>query len=143
MSNSNCKHIVIADDDVDDVELFETAVKEFSSDAKVSVAEDGEKLIDLLQKSSMPDVIVLDLNMPRMNGYDCLIEIRKNRKYNAVPIIILSTSASPDDVDFCISHGANAFEVKPQNFQALSKVVKSMCNGISTKGDTRGISSTT
>lgn len=94
-------YITLADDDRDDIELFQSAVKECSSNIKVSAAEDGQMLIQLLEKESITDFIVLDLNMPRMNGYDCRRAMRKNSKYNNVPVIIFSTSSSQKDMNYC------------------------------------------
>lgn len=129
MSIPSYKHIMLADDDRDDIELFQSAVKECSLNIKVSAAGDGQMLIELLVKESVPDFIVLDLNMPRMNGFDCLIAIRKNRKYNGVPVIIFSTSSSQKDIDYCLSNGANYYAVKPSSFNNLRRLVNDICNG--------------
>ncbi len=123
-------HIMIADDDKDDIELFQSAVKECSLNIKVSTAKNGEMLIELLEKEPAPDVIVFDLNMPCMNGYDCLKVIRKNREYNHVPIMILSTSSAQRDIDYCFSNGANYYLVKPHSIDALNKLVNNLCNGV-------------
>lgn len=119
---------MLADDDRDDIELFQSAVKECSLNIKVSTAGDGQMLIELLEKESVPDVIVLDMNMPRMNGRDCLIAIRKNRKYNNIPVIIFSTSSSQNDIHYCFSNGANYYAVKPSS-NNLRHLVSDICNG--------------
>lgn len=129
MSIPSYKHIMLADDDRDDIELFEFAVKECSVNIKVSTAEDGQMLIELLEKESVPDVIVLDLNMPGMSGYDCLRAIRKNKKYNDVPVIIFSTSSTEKDIDYCFSNGANYYIVKPSDFNDFRHLINDMCNG--------------
>lgn len=124
------KHILIADDDGDDIELFRWAVKTLSTNIEVSFAGDGQKVIELLETDSLPDIIVLDLNMPRMSGYECLKKIRNNCKYNDVPIMILSTSSSQKDMDYCLANGANYYAVKPQSHDGLSKIVDDLCNKI-------------
>ncbi len=68
MSIPSYKHIMLADDDRDDIELFQSAVKECSLNIKVSTAKNGQMLIELLEKEPVPDFIVLDLNMPRISG---------------------------------------------------------------------------
>ena len=88
---------MLADDDRDDIELFQSAVKECSLNIKVSLSKNGQMLLELLEKETIPDFIVLDLNMPGISGYDCLKAIRKNQKYNNVVIMILSTSSSEKD----------------------------------------------
>lgn len=132
------RHIVLADDDRDDIELFQSAVKECSSNIKVSAAEDGQMLIELLEKDSVPDFIVLDLNMPRMSGYDCLRVIRKNSRYNNVPVIMFSTSSSPKDMDDCFKNGANDYIVKPSDLNNFRLVVNEICNGKKLEGNYKG-----
>jgi CheY-like chemotaxis protein len=124
---------MLADDDGDDIEMFRSAINECSLNIKVSTAGDGRRLIDLLEAEPSPDVIVLDLNMPRMNGYDCLKAIRKNEKYNNVPIIIFSTCALEKDIDYCLGNGANHYIVKPSNFNDLKKLVGNICKGAELK----------
>lgn len=64
-----------------------------------------------------------------MNGYECLKVIRKNEKYNEIPIMILSTSAFKNDIDYCLDNGANYYVVKPSNFNDLRNLVADMCKG--------------
>jgi CheY-like chemotaxis protein len=123
------KHILLADDDADDVEMFQSAVDEICPDIKITVAPDGVKLISLLNKISTADAIFLDLNMPRKTGKECLIEIRKENKYNGVPIVILSTSGNKADIDYCLGNGANYYFVKPKSFKELKIIVQKLCNG--------------
>lgn len=70
------EHIMIADDDADDVELLKIAVKQCDGKVKVSAAKDGRMLLDLLGRGYEPDLIILDLNIPCMNRYECLHVIR-------------------------------------------------------------------
>lgn len=118
------KHIMIADDDEDDIELLKAAVMDCDVHVEVSVAKNGRVLLDLLGKNFKPDLIVLDLNMPYMNGYECLSNIRRNKKYIRVPIMILSTSHYTKDVEYCLSKGANHYVVKPSNSKDLAGLVK-------------------
>ncbi len=127
MSMTSYKHIMLADDDRDDIELFQSAVKECSLNIKVSIAKNGQMLLELLEKEAVPDFIVLDLNMPGISGYDCLKAIRKNQKYNNVVIMILSTSSSEKDIDYCLANGANYYVVKLESLNALSKLVDDLC----------------
>lgn len=122
-------HILLADDDRDDVEMFQSAADECAVNIKVSTAENGKILMDLLEKVAVPDFILLDLNMPRMNGYECLEAIRKNEKYNTVNIMILSTSALKKDINYCLDNGADYYVVKPSNFNDLKNLVGDMGNG--------------
>ena len=130
MSTGSYKHIILADDDMDDIDMFQTAVQDCCLKLQISVAKNGRKVIDLLETGVDPDIIVLDLNMPIMNGYDCLREIRKNQKYNNLPIMIFSTSSLVEDIDYCFANGANFYVVKPENYDALTKLVKALGNGM-------------
>ena len=119
----------MAEDDSDDVELFKTALHQECPDLELTVAEDGAKLIKVLNIIPTPDVILLDLNMPCKNGRECLKEIREKTEYDSVPIVILSTSASRNDIDYCMANGANHYFVKPNSYNEVTALVKNICNG--------------
>ena len=123
------KNLVLADDDEDDLELFAEAVIETYPDLQVTVATDGAKLIKLLAKIPTPDVILIDLNMPRKSGKECLEEIRANDEFNKVPIIILSTSDDKADIDYCLKRGADNYYVKPYSFEGMKNIIVNICSG--------------
>ncbi|MBA2611170.1 MAG: response regulator, partial [Bacteroidetes bacterium] len=87
-------NILLADDDTDDCFLFEKALKEIPIATHLTTVSNGEVLMDYLLKNPMnlPDVLFLDLSMPRKTGYECLIEIKENKKLEAIPIIVFTTS---------------------------------------------------
>lgn len=126
---SSIKNIVIADDDADDVEMFQSAIDETCPDIELSVATDGAKLIKLLEKMPTPDAIFLDLNMPNKSGKECLEEIRANDDFDDVPIVILSTSNQQDEIKFCLNNGANHYFVKPNSYSGLKNIIESICSG--------------
>src|SRR4051794_28815617 len=97
------KHVFIADDDIDDIFLFESAILEARPDLTISRARDGLSLLDLLNNSALPDAIILDLNMPLMSGKECLVKIRSQRRFDNVPIIMFSTSDRRVDIEYCLS----------------------------------------
>jgi CheY-like chemotaxis protein len=83
------------------------------------MVEDGKALMDYLQKRTtrtLPDLILLDLNMPRKNGYECIEEIRADRDLSHVPIVVLTTSTSDREVRRAYRLGANSFVTKPVSF---------------------------
>ncbi|MGZ3902669.1 MAG: response regulator, partial [Bacteroidia bacterium] len=94
-------NILLADDDKDDRYFFEKALKTLSIKAQLTISEDGEKLMAYLLKHSekLPDVLFLDLNMPRKNGAECLTEIKLHEKLKKLPVIIYSTSLHDDVAD--------------------------------------------
>ena len=127
------KHIVIADDDEDDIAMFTSAVVESFPTIDVIVAKDGVKLLSILNKIPKVDAILLDLNMPIKSGKECLDEIRSKKEFDKVPITILSTSNSRREMDYCLSNGADNYFVKPHSLAALRSIVTNICNGVLTQ----------
>jgi CheY-like chemotaxis protein len=121
-------NIVIADDDRDDIELFQAALSEVACDANLTVAYDGEELSALLGELPIPDAIVLDLNMPKKGGLQCLKELRTNVDFEEVPIVILSTSSSPLSRNNCLLNGANLYLTKPNTFEGMKAIAQQICN---------------
>ncbi|WP_296145258.1 response regulator [uncultured Flavobacterium sp.] len=120
------KNIFLADDDEDDRLFFEEALKEVCNDAILTVAEDGDELMEILYRPPvpMPDVIFLDLNMPKKNGFECLAEIKNNRNLKNLPIIIFTTSLQEESVRKVYNQGANYYVRKPTDYRQLKLVVK-------------------
>src|ERR1035437_4216788 len=87
-------NILLADDDKDDRSFFEKALKEVSISTNLITVNDGEHLMKYLADNSeqLPNVLFLDLNMPRKNGFDCIVEIRENEKLKDLSVVIFSTS---------------------------------------------------
>ena len=123
------KHILIADDDPDDIALFESAMMEMCPDLKLSVAYNGVNLLEILPTIPLPDAIILDLNMPLVGGKECLIKIRSQSRFDEVPVIIFSTSRRQSDIDYCMGEGANHYVVKPNTYSGLKILVEKLCEG--------------
>ncbi|WP_420265027.1 response regulator [Candidatus Magnetominusculus dajiuhuensis] len=114
--------ILHADDDEDDNILITDAFKETGLNARITWVEDGEKLLDYLSKRGHPDLILLDLNMPRKDGFEALQEIKSDAAMRPIPIIAMTTSASKDDIQQCYDLGVNSYIKKPENFDRLLEV---------------------
>jgi CheY-like chemotaxis protein len=106
--NSSPLQVIFADDDEDDHFFFEKALDEISIATDLTCFINGEDLIQFLSKNilHLPDIIFLDLNMPRKNGLDCLIEIKQNKKLQHIPVIIYSTAYHKDILDCLYESGA-------------------------------------
>ena len=117
--------ITLADDDVDDRLFFEDAFDELKINTSVSTCNDGVELMEYLTnpKTILPNILFLDLNMPRKNGFECLLEIRADKKFDDIAIAIYSTSSSEDDIENTFVHGANIYIKKPSDFNTLKKVL--------------------
>ncbi|OYU81800.1 MAG: response regulator [Flavobacterium sp. BFFFF1] len=119
-------NIFLTDDDSDDCMLFSEALQETFSEATLTITTDGVKLMETL-KNLKPDsrvILFLDLNMPRKNGFECLDEIRENKKLKDVSVIIFSTSSNADIIDKTYKQGANYFISKPNSFSLLKKTIE-------------------
>lgn len=118
-------HIILADDDEDDRLFFVDAFEELRINTKVKTVNDGVDLINYLTQEDvqLPHVLFLDLNMPRKNGLECLMEIKANPKFNDIAIAIYSTSASEDDIENTFVQGANIYIKKPDDFTTLKKIL--------------------
>lgn len=103
--------ILLADDDKDDRFFFERALKEVPIPTMLKTVKDGALLMEHLSQKEepLPDVLFLDLNMPRKNGSECLIEIKQNKKLNHIPVIIYSTSLQDDIADKLYENGAHYY----------------------------------
>lgn len=119
---------MLADDDPDDCLIFREALAEVNIAAELTISLDGQQLMEALDKTvpPEPDVIFLDLNMPRKNGMECLTEIRSTKKLKHIPVIIFSTSHNLHTVDEMYKHGANYYFCKPNDFSKLKKVLETV-----------------
>ncbi len=101
-------NILLADDDKDDRFFFKEALEELPIATHFKSVNDGERLINYLSANSeqLPDVLFLDLNMPRKNGHECLIEIKSNKKLQKLPVVIYSTSLDDQIADILYKIGA-------------------------------------
>ena len=118
------KNIMLVDDDSDDRDLFFEAIAFVSPTAKVETKRDGEELMDHLSKThSLPDVIFLDLNMPRKNGKECLAEIMADGRLNTIPVVIYTTSLNPTDIHETFNQGACRFFRKPNSVEDLKELL--------------------
>lgn len=118
-------HFMLADDDSDDRMFFERAIKKLDLPTKISFAEDGVELMEVLRRSvnNLPDVVFLDLNMPRKKGDECLREIKNSTEMAKMPVIIYSTSQHEDVADVLYESGAHYYVRKP-DYYVLEKVLQ-------------------
>ena len=123
--DSDYIHIVLADDDEDDRLFFTDAFDELKIATKVNTYNDGVELMNYLNHKDalMPNVLFLDLNMPRKSGLECLKEIKSIKKMSNIAIAIYSTSASEEDIENTFVLGANIYIKKPNDFKKLKKIL--------------------
>lgn len=121
-------YIILADDDEDDRIFFTDAFEELKIQTKVHMFKDGAELMDYLNKEDiqLPEIIFLDLNMPKKNGFECLTEIRSNARFKDVAVAIYSTSSSEQDIEKTFVTGANVYIKKPSDFNTLKKILSNV-----------------
>jgi len=119
-------NIVLADDDMDDCIFFKEALETIKILTNLTTVQDGEQLMQLLTSENykLPQVLFLDINMPRKNGFECLAEIKQNEKLKDIPIVIFSTSLDVVVVDFLYNAGARYFIRKPAEFSQFKKIIQ-------------------
>jgi len=117
--------IVLVDDDEDDCMFFKDALDELSIAACINTMNNGVELMQFLESHTfnLPDVIFLDLNMPRKTGFDCLKEIKKNDQLKQLKVVIYSTSSNQDMIDLLYNNGAQLYIRKPAAFKDLKTVI--------------------
>jgi len=118
-------HILLADDDADDRFFFKKALEELTAAVHLSTVANGEELMHFLSKNigQLPDLLFLDLNMPRKNGSECLAEIKQNKKLQDLPVIIYSTSLNEDVADILYANGAHYY-VRKTGIAELKKTLE-------------------
>ncbi|MFN8344627.1 MAG: response regulator [Spirosomataceae bacterium] len=117
--------ILIADDDDDDIFLMQSALEEYGISNPTTIVKDGLALLNYLRQNKDAGVglILLDLNMPRMDGREALKILKSETKLRKIPVIVMTTSKSQEDIEDCYSLGANCYIVKPASFEAFNDTI--------------------
>ncbi|MET9879541.1 response regulator [Actinacidiphila glaucinigra] len=119
--------VLLVEDDAADAMLIEDALTACGT-RNLTQVEDGIAALDYLRdpRQPRPDLIVLDLNMPRMNGRELLDVIKNDENLRAIPVVVLTTSSAPDDVSGAYQRHANAYVTKPVNLDDFERAVQSI-----------------
>lgn len=133
MSKRSMPIILMADDDDDDRFLVQEACTEAELNIKVCFVKDGQELLDYLNKDGdyfkgknapKPELILLDLNMPRKDGREALSEIKANPNIRSIPIVIFTTSNAEEDIQYAYKLGVSSYITKPTTFDGLVETMK-------------------
>lgn len=122
--------ILMIDDDVDDVMLAKEAIASLKTDIQFTYLNGGNNIVgyfDRLPKQNLPDLILLDLNMPMPNGMEVLKEIKSHPDYSVIPVVIFTTSISEADRKECMRLKANSVVSKPHLFNYWGILIQSLC----------------
>ncbi len=118
------KFLLLIDDDTDDTDLFREALEEVDASMQLHCSENGEEALFLLKETDKPEIIFLDINMPRMNGWECLKRLKSNDTYKDIPVIMYSTSSHQHEINRAINMGALSFITKPHSYGELINMLK-------------------
>ena len=127
--------IVVADDDLDDQQIIKEGLKDCRVDVRINAVYNGLQLMDYLLAreayrniKETPDLILLDLNMPLMDGFDVLKEIRSNEKLNKIPIYVITTSRSSEHKKTALALGATGFYSKGASSKDIRRIMQEICH---------------
>ncbi len=127
--------LVMVDDDEDDCILVKAALKDACFNCTFRCVQDGLQIMDYLKHAGnyqdprsapFPDLILLDLNLPRMNGREVLARLKTNPHYRSIPVIVLTTSTNIEDVKICYDLGANSYIIKEAHFDGLVTSIRTL-----------------
>ncbi len=126
--------ILMVEDNPDDVYLTQIVLKDAKILANLTVVNDGEKAMNYLYKTGeyadvrTPDVVLLDLNLPKKDGREVLEDLKKDERFAGLPVVVLSTSAADKDIIKTYSLNANCYLVKPLDLEQILSLVNSIDN---------------
>lgn len=127
--------VLMADDDEDDCLLAREALRESSATFEMHFVKDGVQLLQYLRREGdyhdpvvapKPNLILLDLNMPRKDGREALSELKASRDFKQIPVVIFTTSNTPEDVERSVRFGAVFYQTKPVTFDAMVKFLEQL-----------------
>lgn len=124
--------VLLVEDDPEDVELTMEVMQMTKMKLDIEVASDGVEALEMLNetyktdKTELPDIILLDLNMPRMNGHELLMTLKKDERFRKIPVVILTTSKSEADITKSYEEGVSCFITKPVGLTEFQSVVEAI-----------------
>ena len=131
-TNTNQSFLIIEDSD-EDFFAFERILQKLPVAQTIYRCSDGDEALDFLyhrgqysdpEKAPRPSIILLDLNLPCLDGRDILTQIKQDRNLNIIPVIVFTTSSNPKDVEICYQQGVNSYIIKPMNFNKLIRTIQ-------------------
>lgn len=118
--------ILIVEDNEGDIILAQEAFKEMKMKNSLTLARDGEMAIELINNSELPDIIFLDINLPKVDGKEVLSYIKSNERLKHIPVLIFTTSTSKNDILDAYKGHANCYISKPNNLYRFQEIVRSV-----------------
>jgi CheY-like chemotaxis protein len=135
MMEAKGRKILLVEDNPDDIELIQRALRKYNIKVQVEVVQDGEKALDYLfargefaeqEGEALPLVVLLDLKLPKVDGLEVLKALRADSRTKTLPIVVLTSSTQEEDVEQAYRSGANSFLHKPVNFGDFRQLVQQL-----------------
>ncbi len=128
LANTTTKPILLVDDDLEDCEMMEQSLRRCNIPNPVASLHNGVALLEHLENAveQPPCLIFLDLNMPKMNGHEALAHLRKDARFKHIPVIVMTTSNTEEDIVTTYAHGANSYITKPVSLSGLDAVMDTL-----------------
>ena len=123
MQTTEIRDVLLAEDDKDDVLIFELALEEANISVDLRHAGDGDKLFDMLEEY-IPDILFLDIQMPCRDGLTCILQIRKNKDYDNLPVVMCTSHSSEKYIDASFRNGANLYMIKSRSLKEMAENLK-------------------
>ena len=124
--------LLLVEDDPGDLALLKFGLEQGGGEYELRVAKNGEEALDFLLKSTdrgkghCPDLILLDLNLPKISGHDVLRAVKRNAKLRAIPIVVLTSSSARSDITTAYNEGANSYLRKPDSLNELLDLMRTI-----------------
>jgi CheY-like chemotaxis protein len=140
--------VLYAEDDANDAFFMEVAFEDLKRAESLRIVTNGKKAVEYLTgagefadrgKYPVPDLLLLDVKMPAMSGLEVLAWVRARPEYHGLPVVIFSSSTQDSDIEFCRTHGANAYLVKPSNADNLAVLVQKLDVALAENNGTAGV----
>ncbi|TFI54407.1 response regulator [Mastigocladus laminosus UU774] len=123
--------LLVVEDSNEDFRILQRLMRRMAVQNPIHRCTSGDEVLDYLYKEgknidglSRPSVILLDLNLPGIDGRDILEQLKQDKTFREIPIVIFTTSSNPKDIEFCYQKGANGYLVKPMDVQELQKTIQ-------------------
>lgn len=124
------RQILIAEDNLADLQLIKSAFEEINLYSNITIVKDGQEMLDFFEKDNIEDLglVLLDLNLPKVNGMDILKKFYTDDILKKIPIIVFTSSNDYDKIITCYEYGANACIKKPDDIAEFSKIIRAITN---------------
>lgn len=132
--NTKPFNILLIEDSIEDADLIQSTFEESTLQPRIAIVTDGQVALDYLYKKDAynevenPDLIILDLNLPKKNGHEILLKIKEDPQLKLIPVVILTTSRSPSDILKSYKNYANCYICKPLNYDGFKGVIQEIEN---------------